>query len=363
MNRFYTKSMKNPWIRHVQQTRKHLKISTFKEALSVAQHTYVKVQERNQTNTTETKGGTIAQRTRRRNTRRRIAQIKQKPTRATRVSKRTFIERYANDDSKEAILAKASILSSLPNYKTLIETMRQEVRDKEHVYWARGKFSNTQKNWKQISDFLAYKRENEELFSTTTTNNQTLPLCEKQVSSEYIFDALFSCDHIFMMYSGRPSSSRKENRTRGRLRGFALVQEKDSSMYLDVLCGSGNTKTIVQKIEDFARESGKPYVELFSLAHVIGYYLYLGFIPIPDSGTYEVNVEILKEIGVDGTMRKKYDLRKWIAKRINKQKISEDKKKREHPDACIKKDGTYDVHICGINGYRMIKSVNRSKGP
>jgi hypothetical protein len=339
--------MTNPWIKHVLHTQKQLKISTFKEALSVAQKTYIKVKEKKQTLTGANQtGGTIAQRRRRRNARRNIIKIRKKTPRSSRVSKRVFVERYINDDSEQAIQAKASILSSLPDYKGVIETLRKEKQKEKDA---------KVKKWKQLHQLAEV---NEKIFANTSTKNRTLPLCENLVSSEYIFDALSSCDHIFLMYSGRPASGRLiKNRTHGRIRGFALVQEKEPAMYLDVLCGSGNTKTIVKTIEEFARDSGKAHVELFSLAHVIGYYLGLGYTPIPDSGTYEVDDEVLKEIGVDGRIRKEYDLRKWIAKRINKQKMDAEKKTREHPEACIKSDGTYDIQICGINGYRMIKSV------
>ena len=337
--------MNNPWILHVLQYKKKHNIS-FGEALVKAQHSY-----------TKQKGSA------------RKPRLKKYPKIASRLSRRVFVISQPNDKSPKSDHFKAAILSSLPDHrKVSIAVYDKHFRNITNPQLKKNyKKTNQEDLRKKIRKKIKKKvnalTRDGKIISSVTENNSTLPMCKNQVNSMYIFEALSSCHYMFLMYSGVKPTKRHPG-VRGRIRGFALVNIKENSVYLDVLCGEGGSKKLIEAVEQLGRDLGKSFVELYALEPVIGYYFRQQYFPIPDDGTYEFSEDALREIDIPKDItaaiakKIKFDkprVAKMIKERINKQVHTQ--QGNVHPKDCVRKNGTYDYDVCGNNGYRMVKRL------
>lgn len=345
--------MNNPWIQHVLRYQKVHHVPTFSEALSKAKKSY-----KNQTGNARTRSmyqrEKNAQSTR--TVRRRKPRRPKLPQISSRLSRRVFVLVYPNDNSEEIFRVKAAVLGSLPDHKNIVESRIQKGKKFKKTL---GNIRTRPKRQKKKS----FKQDSR-VFQSMNDNNKTLPMCKRQVNSEYIYYAMNSCEYILLMYSGTPPTKRHPG-VRGRIRGFALVKTTQNSVYLDVLCGEGQSKKLIEAVENLGRELGKPYAELYALEPVIGYYFKQQYIPVQDDGKYVISQDVMREIDLpdnftaDMIKNIKFDkarVAKMIKERINKQ-VHTKNGNVMHPKDCVKKNGTYNFDICGTNGYRMIKRL------
>ena len=101
-------------------------------------------------------------------------------------------------------------------------------------------------------------------------------LCKAMVSYTYLKNkkVLNSANMIIVA----STSTRLRTKSKIDLHGFALVQTKPESLYVDIICASGVGKKILQEVYKAGREMRKKYVSLSALPRVINFYRKEGFI-------------------------------------------------------------------------------------
>jgi len=202
-----------------------------------------------------------------------------------------------------------------------------------------------------IEESQSYIKEMLHITLPSTEKNKYIKLCNYAVNNDYIISQILENDYIFMLFAG------KNKHIRGRLRGFALVKEKQNAMLIDVLCAHSGGKALIKAVENFAIHNKKRFLELYALRHVIDYYDHLHFKLIPDNDHYDIEQATTTHTEYKKTKEQnRTKILKLLQNRVNKQKKVGGK--LEHPDGCIQQNNTYDMTICSINGFRMIKQLH-----
>lgn len=105
---------------------------------------------------------------------------------------------------------------------------------------------------------------------------QGASLCKGVVSYTYLKNekVLNSANMIIV------ASTITKLRTKSKieLHGFALIQNRPESLYVDIICASGVGKKILQEVYKAGKEMEKKYITLSALPRVINFYRKEGFL-------------------------------------------------------------------------------------
>lgn len=94
-------------------------------------------------------------------------------------------------------------------------------------------------------------------------------------------EAVLNATGVFVV--SRPSTAARTRHGGERPReilGFLVytVKPKSSELYIDLVCGAGHGKRLIQESIDLAKAEGLSYVTLSAVAYIVNYYRKLGFI-------------------------------------------------------------------------------------
>ena len=101
-------------------------------------------------------------------------------------------------------------------------------------------------------------------------------LCQNAVTKVHVRDkALPAADAIVLAWVEVPL---RRGAVRSQIRGWALVQRHESTLFLDVMCASQLGRLLVEQIKVLALGWGCTTLVLHSLAEAIGFWLRMGFV-------------------------------------------------------------------------------------
>lgn len=105
---------------------------------------------------------------------------------------------------------------------------------------------------------------------------QGASLCKAMVSYTYLKNKKVLSSANMMVVAS--TSTKLRTKSKIELHGFAIIQNKPESLYVDIICASGVGKKILQEVYKAGREMRKKYVTLSALPRVINFYRKEGFI-------------------------------------------------------------------------------------
>lgn len=95
-----------------------------------------------------------------------------------------------------------------------------------------------------------------------------------EISLNYLRKGSFSsADYVFVV---RPIT--RQTRSSSNVLGFALVQDRESHLYIDVVCAKGAGTALLRQIEEFGKSKRKLFVMLNALPAAISFYRRLGYV-------------------------------------------------------------------------------------
>ena len=105
---------------------------------------------------------------------------------------------------------------------------------------------------------------------------QGASLCKGMVSYTYLKNKQVLTNANMVVVASTITKLRTKSKI--ELHGFALIQNRQESLYVDIICASGVGKKILQEVYKTGREMKKKYITLSALPRVINFYRKEGFL-------------------------------------------------------------------------------------
>ena len=107
--------------------------------------------------------------------------------------------------------------------------------------------------------------------------------CKRQLTLQYGKDQLKVADYILVAIR-KLGKRLRSGKQRTQLCGFALVQQRDGFIYIDILCSARHYGGILlARAEKLGRQMGKPLAKLSALQHAISFYRMKGYKYLDDA--------------------------------------------------------------------------------
>lgn len=176
---------------------------------------------------------------------------------------------------------------------------------------------------------------------------QGASLCRAMVSYTYLKNESVMTNANMIIVASTTSKLRTKSKI--ELHGFALIQKRTESLYIDIICASGVGKRILQEVYKIGKEMQKKYITLSALPRVINFYRKEGFIHSENGCKEKKSIErIAKQVShlrfADDKTAKSHDEFQNLLLSLISHRLVTDKRCRK-------------IDSCSSMGYSMTKCL------